>query len=282
MEDNKSRKLSLITEIILFLIIVFITVLVFTSLSDQVVNADSIASKLTNVDSTQYENRNFIKKIKEEFGINISYGSSTMSLAKKFDANIQENESIVNNNLQIIYESLSKYPKDAFYMCKSKKYPLNIVIFSDFNTDDIALAAKNSLNEFTIYLSNNEKLQRSINHEMYHVLEYYMQDTKKNLYSNWKDFNLQGVSYTGDVKNLNSDYVFDNNNVYNENTCFVTKYSKYSEAEDRAEIFAELMMAKEKPKFLSSKYILEKSKCIANAINSNITSEKFHFNQFLE
>ena len=167
-------------------------------------------------------------------------------------------------------------------MCKSKKYPLNIVIFSDFNTDDIALAAKNSLNEFTIYLSNNEKLQRSINHEMYHVLEYYMQDTKKNLYSDWKDLNLQGVSYTGDVKNLNSDYVFDNNNVYNENTCFVTKYSKYSESEDRAEIFAELMMSKEKPKFLSSKYILEKSKCIANAINSNITSEKFHFNQFLE
>ena len=67
-----------------------------------------------------------------------------------------------------------------------------------------------------------------------------------------------------------------------ENAYFVTKYSKASEKEDRAEIFAEIMVMSKKEKYLyKDGKIYLKAKNIMNKIEENITYNNFYCDRFL-
>lgn len=291
MENEKnSSKLSIITEFILFLVIVLITILLINNLykynveSEEVLSSKNIEISNKSI-SVEYQNEKYIKNLKQEYGVNIVYGDSSEKFATKFNANVQKDQNIINNNLKVINNAFEKYPKDAFNMFKTKKYPLNIIVVDSFNTKDIALASRNVLNEFTICISNNEKFERALHHEMYHVFEYYILDTRKNTFLEWKNLNPEGFSYSDDTYNINDDYVYDNNikNIEQNNSFFVTKYSKYSEKEDRAEIFAEIMIASSKPNFIDySKNIYDKVSFLNNLLKENLTTSKFNFSKFLK
>ena len=77
--------------------------------------------------------------------------------------------------------------------------------------------------------------------------------------------------------NSSNDKISINNDYY-----FVTKYSKASEKEDRAEIFAELMILQYPPSYLTKgQSIRKKVDFILSTIKNNITIEDFYFTQFL-
>ncbi len=283
--EENSNKLSFITEFILFLVIVLITILLINKVYGSNENTQTLSSSIINSDSIEYQNEKYVKDLKKDYGINIIYGKSSEKFAIKFNATIQEDENIINNNLKIINKALKKYPSEAFNMCKTKKYPLNIIIVDSFSTKDVALASRNVLNEFTIYISNNENFERALHHEMYHIFEYYVLDTRKNAFSKWKSLNPEEFSYTGEIENINDNYVYNNNikNVEQSDAFFVTKYSKYSEKEDRAEIFSEIMIASSKPNFITySKNITDKILFIDSVLSENVTPSKFYYSKFIK
>ena len=92
-----------------------------------------------------------------------------------------------------------------------------------------------------IYISNTLDMNRALHHEFYHILDYYIKlETDEGLaYTMWDKYNPKGFEYSEDVNNITSKYVYKGE----EGAFFVTAYAKYSEKEDRAETFAEMMTA---------------------------------------
>ena len=67
------------------------------------------------------------------------------------------------------------------------------------------------------------------------------------------------------------------------NPYFVTKYSKATEKEDRAEIFAEIMILSKKPKYLfEGQNIRKKAEVMNNTISQNVTNEDFSYSKYFK
>lgn len=284
-----TKKLSIITDITLFLFVILIFILLVKKLDLPSYNEyeETMAQfNSGNYKSIEEENEVYIKKIRNDFGIIVLYGKDVADYAASVNAVEQYDENIVNSNLKQIYSTLQEYPDDIFDIFRSRKYPLYIMIVSKFNNNTLALASRNSLNQYRLFVSNTDRFQRAFHHEMFHVLEYYMSDKKKNLYSDWAILNPVDFEYESDTSKLNNDYVYtsySNGNNMNINPYFVTKYSKASDKEDRAEIFAELMIAKKKPSYLEEgQNIKMKANEINESIIENITSSEFPYYNILK
>lgn len=279
----KRRKLSIFTYFIIFVFIVGLTVLTIKEL-DISSGLEEILYQKDVISNVEQENKYYINKIKKEYGIIIGYGEEEKSFLSSVNANIQYDINIVNNNIKIIYSALKKYPADVFRIFREEKYSLYILLVSDFNDNNLALASKNTLNQYRIFLSNNENFERSLHHEFFHVLEYYMSDKVKYLYYAWNSYNPTNFSYEQNISKLTDEYVY---NKYlteekNSDAYFLTKYSKVSSKEDRAEIFAELMMLNKKEGYLKrGSSISQKINYLINEIRENISISDFHFSTYL-
>lgn len=284
--ENKSpKRLSIITDIILLIPIIFATIIVIKafkipSLDDE---ATEVLSLETQNQTVSQENEYYIKKIKNEFGINVAFGKNVENFAKRVDATAQYDENIINNNIKIIYKALEKYPIEVFDMSLSKENPIYIMMVDKFENNNLALASRNNLDEYRIYISNTEKLERAFHHEMYHVLEYYMSKSGKKLYNEWANLNPKDFQYNEDTSKLTKDYVYDKESEDVTNSYFLTKYSKATEKEDRAEIFAEIMTLKNAPVYLKSDCnIRKKVDSIKNTLNNEITYSDFYFSKYMK
>ena len=282
-ENIGRRKLSVFTYFFILLCVISITVLVVREINLNIGFDDILYQK--DVDSSvRQENKYYINKIKDEYGITVSFGEEEKSFADSVNANIQYDENIANNNIKIIYIALKKYPKEVFDIFKDYRYNLHIVLVSEFNDNNIALASKNTLNQYRIYLSNNSKFERAFHHEFFHVLEYYMENKTDYLYFSWNSYNPIGFEYEDNIKKLT------NENVYNEyatedenkNAYFLTKYAKVSPKEDRAEIFAELMGLTKKVGYLKNgTKIREKVNYLMTEVHEYISILDFYFSYYL-
>lgn len=304
-EKSSKRRLSIITDIILFLIFLAVFVTLFNcfyktqDINSDITNAfvqENLLIEERNEKDVEAENKMYIKNIKDEYGIKVRYGEDIEEFAKKVEAMPQYDINILNNNLRIIYKALEKYPSSVFDMSRTRKYPITIFILDEFNNNNLALAARSSLNDFRLYISNAQKFERAFHHEMYHLLEYYMEDTKRYLYASWDSLNPAEFEYETDISKLTDEYVYReiNNNLLSDmgvgtevsnnnnfNPYFVTKYSKVTEKEDRAEIFAEIMILNKIPKFLHKEQnIRKKAELMINTIRTNVTSEEFFYSRF--
>lgn len=313
-KERKARRLSLITDFILFslIIIVAINILKNTGIIDKLrINSFNGSGYYDNVKN---ENELYIRKLKKEYGINILYGSDTDRIIKSVNANKQYDENIVNSNLKEIYAALSKYPDEVFKVFKNKEYPLYVILVDKFNDDNIAIASRNKLNEVKIYISNDKKFERAFHHELFHILEYYMNDKNPGLYSEWASLNPKNFEYAQSTANLNKEYVYptnssayasssdnnysteytevnhllntvgntENDTVKVDNNYFVTKYAKTNEKEDRAETFTELMIMERLPKFFyKGTNIRKKADYILDGIKKNITENELYCNKIL-
>lgn len=285
----KTKKLSIITDITFFLFVVLIFILLVKKLDLPSYNEyeETMAQfNSGNYASIEEENEVYIKKIRNDFGIIVLYGKDVEDYASSVNAVEQYNENIVNTNLKQIYSALQDYPDDVFDIFRSRKYPLYIMIVDKFNSNTLALASRNSLNQYRLFVSNTSSFERAFHHEMFHILEYYMSDKKKNLYNNWASLNPKNFEYESNTSKLNNDYVYtsySNANNINTNPYFVTKYSKASDKEDRAEIFAELMIATKKASYLQEgQNIKKKADAIDASIVENVTSSDFPYDNFLK
>ena len=280
----KKEKLSIFTSFFIFSCIVGITVLVYNELDisngfEEILYQKDIESNV------EQENKYYINKIKNEYGIIIGYGEEEKSFISSVDANIQYDLNIANNNIKIIYEALKKYPDDVFDIFKDSDYSLHISLVSSFNDNNIALASKNNLNQYRMYLSNDVNFERAFHHEFFHILEYYMADRVKYLYYAWNSYNPSGFEYEEDVTKLTDEFVYSKYATEEENkhTYFLTKYSKVSPREDRAEMFADLMMINKKEGYLKNGTNIDnKINYLINEIYENISIGYFHFSDYLD
>lgn len=290
MQKNKN-KMSIISEFIIFLALVLLSVITvnkFINSSDNI----SVIQNTDYLEDIEKENKAYKKDIINKYGINIIFGNENKNIASNVNSNMQNNANVINFNLKNISKELEKYPEDFFNIFKGKKYSLKIILVDSFNNNNLALTSKNSLNEYKIYISNTDKFSKAFHHEMYHVLEYYMCDTNKYIYKSWYKLNPEGFKYIADTELLNNEYVFSRLTAINDldvdiyedtdNPYFVTLYSKTTEREDRAEIFSEIMIAKSKPKYLNEgQNILNKAVYIDNAIKKCVTNNKFYYSKYI-
>lgn len=280
---KEERRLSIFTDIIIFILLSLAAFLIL-SIFKEIMVASSLKTdefiEVSNMsDLVEIENIEYVKKIKEEFFINIKYGESQKEIANSLNATIIDDSSIINNNLKCIYEALLKYNKEMFNNFNKEGYKLNIVLLDNFSNENLALASRNKLNQFNIYLSNVSRIDRAFHHEMCHILEYYMAD-KGIYFSNWENLNPKGFNYVNSVDNISSDYVYYFSKYSEENledAYFVTKYSKVNAKEDRAEIFAEIMSTTQKLVYIEDKTpIYYKYISIFNMFNLNIKGASFN------
>ena len=94
-------KLSVFSYFIIFVLIIGITAVTLKELNinspiGEVLYQKDIAT------NTQTENRYYINKIKKDFGIVVEYGENEKNILNSVNANVQEDEFVVNNNLKII------------------------------------------------------------------------------------------------------------------------------------------------------------------------------------
>lgn len=260
-EEVHKKKASLISVVILFLILILITILFIKKLDTPDINSESLS--LVDTDSKEYiaskkiEINSYITSLNELYGINVLYGEDTINYANKVDATVETDLNIVNNNVKVLFHTLEKYPKDMFDMFKNKEYKMDVILLDSFTNNNLALASKNNLKEIKLYVSNTDKFERAVHHELFHVFEYYMADKNKYVFEQWTNLNPSIFKYQSDVLKLDNNYVYlkDSNT---DNWYFVTKYAKTSEKEDRAETFAELMMLQKKPEYLESNTNIKK------------------------
>ena len=289
-KHKRSKKLVVIIDILIFVVILFILLLIIYILNNDKINKNFLKYQETsslvsedNLIDTKGKNDIYIKKIKQEYGIVIEYGETTKKYTSKFNATLQDNENIVNNNLNLIYKSLKKYPSDVF---KKDNQNLHIILFDKFANSDLAIASRSSLNEFNIYICNNEKFERTLHHEIYHILEYHIEDKDELCFANWSELNPKAFNYDPNIANLDELFVYNdkiNSLLDYSNIYFVSKYSKISEKEDRAEVFAESMLISNKVNFLKNTTNLNKKLVsITDSIKKDISLESFYFYKYME
>ena len=285
-EEVHKKKASLISVVILFLILILITILFIKKLEASDINSESLS--LVDTDSKEYiaskkmEIDSYISSLNELYGINVLYGEDTINYANKVDATVETDLNIVNNNVKVLFHTLEKYPRGMFDVFKNKEYKMDVILLDSFTNNNLALASKNNLKEIKLYVSNTDKFERAVHHELFHIFEYYMADKNKYVFEQWKNLNPSIFKYQSDVLKLDNNYVYlkDSNT---DNWYFVTKYAKTSEKEDRAETFAELMMLQKKPEYLESNTnIKKKADNIMSEMSKYLNVKNIYCDKFMK
>ena len=285
-EEVHKKKASLISVVILFLILILITILFIKKLEAPDINSESLS--LVDTDSKEYiaskkmEIDSYISSLNELYGINVLYGEDTINYANKVDATVETDINIVNNNVKVLFHTLEKYPRGMFDGFKNKEYKMDVILLDSFTNNNLALASKNNLKEIKLYVSNTDKFERAVHHELFHIFEYYMADKNKYVFEQWKNLNPSIFKYQSDVLKLDNNYVYlkDSNT---DNWYFVTKYAKTSEKEDRAETFAELMMLQKKPEYLESNTnIKKKADNIMSEMSKYLNVKNIYCDKFMK
>lgn len=285
-EEVHKKKASLISVVILFLILILITILFIKKLEAPDINSESLS--LVDTDSKEYiaskkmEIDSYISSLNELYGINVLYGEDTINYANKVDATVETDLNIVNNNVKVLFHTLEKYPRGMFDVFKNKEYKMDVILLDSFTNNNLALASKNNLKEIKLYVSNTDKFERAVHHELFHVFEYYMADKNKYVFEQWTNLNPSIFKYESDVLKLDNNYVYlkDSNT---DNWYFVTKYAKTSEKEDRAETFAELMMLQNKPEYLESNTnIKKKADNIMSEMSKYLNVKNIYCDKFMK
>ena len=292
-ESINKKHYSLVITFSVF-IVIMASLIVFSIIYKDIYNDTSSSydfSKIETINPFLLESSNNVvdktnanialtNEIKRVFNIDVVYGEGTEQLSKTIDAAALYDETDINGILLNLIDCLNKYPNNIFKEIQMKGYDVEICILDHFDNDNIALATRDSNNNFKIYLSNvskKGKIMRSIHHEMYHILEYYMKlefDIDK-LYKDWNSYNPPKFEYQNNIALLNTEYVYGIDK--DENSYFVSIYSKSSDKEDKAEVFADTMIAESMPGYytISNTAIKNKMKLISDAIKQCFYSVNF-------
>lgn len=275
MQTSKRKDYSITVNLFIFLTLICIVGTVRIIIVS--VTGVNKFESLDLIDEVKYDaNQNMtetIQKVKNTlenyYDINVYYGSVLKDIAPQVNANVLYDERATLDMLQRINTELAKYPEGIIDEIERKGYKISIYLVKDFNNSNIALANRTSTGNFNIILSNDPEFEKSMHHEFYHILEYYikLEFDISLAYEYWDMYNPSEFIYTNDVGNITGKYVYgmDSENELS----FVTLYSKYSAAEDRAEVFSEMMISKEEyAANTKAQNILYKMKNITNVLDT--------------
>lgn len=243
-EKKIPKEYAIVVSLVIFFTIVIITgaVRVYLITKDKLDVVDlskiDILEEDTNVDISSY-NLRIASSIEQKYDVDVYYGEDVN--AQSVDAVPITDDMLVFEMLKKLNEVLEEYPEDLIREIEARGYELSIHLVDHFTNNVEALANRNSIGQMKIYISNTEDVIRALHHEYYHILDYYVRlETNETIaYLNWANYNPKDFKYLEDVNNITSKYVYNGET----GAFFVTAYAKYSDKEDRAETFAEMVTA---------------------------------------
>lgn len=238
------KEYAIVVSLVIFFTLVILvgTVRVVRTTKDKINRIDlakiDIIENSSNVDMNSL-NLRVKNAIEEKYGVTVYYGEG-VSL-ESVNAVVISDENRIFEMLKELNTVLSKYPEGLVNEIESKGYTVMIYFVDYFKSDMVALANRNTIGQFKIYISDTKELGRAIHHEYYHILDYYikLEFNEKTEYKDWNKYNPASFVYANNVDTLTTEYVYYGQTGAN----FVTVYAKFSEKEDRAETFAEMMTA---------------------------------------
>lgn len=208
-------------------------------------------------------NLSLANKIEEKYDVDIYYGEG-VNLESVNAINITDSEKVFGM-LKDLKLALDKYPTGLINEIEKEGYTVSIYLVDKFVNNIEALANRNTIGQFNIYLSDSLDLERAFHHELYHILDYYIKLETVERYALWDKYNPNDFEYTNDVNEITNKYVYNGQS----GAYFVTMYAKYSEKEDRAETFAEMMTANRMEIFFNEgEYIKSKIDLIVNVLKN--------------
>lgn len=243
-EKRIPKEYAIVVSLIIFFVIVILVggIRIYLVTTERLNTVDLAAIETveldTNIDISNY-NLRISNSIKEKYGVDIYYGQ--MPGLESVQAIAVTDETIVLDMLKEIIQVLDKYPEDIIREIESKGYELSIYLVDYFTTNVEALANRNSIGQMKVYISNTADIARALHHEYYHILDYYirLETDEEMAYLDWSKYNPKDFVYAQNIDNITAKYVYDGST----GAYFVTPYAKFSEKEDRAETFAEMMTA---------------------------------------
>lgn len=271
-EKKMPKEYAAIVSLCIFFTIVTIVggVRLFFVLSAKNTKVDleniDIIEQNTNLDINRM-NLAISNTLEEQYGVDIYYGEGVN--AASVNATVITDKSEIFSMLRAITRALTKYPDDIIREIESKGYMVSIHLVDKFTNNIEALANRNSIGHFNIYISDSIEIERAFHHEFYHILDYYIKLETAERYAMWNKYNPRGFKYSNNVNSLTTKYVYNGQS----GAHFVTAYAKYSEKEDRAETFAEMMTANKMEKFFDEgENIKSKMNLIIKVLNSSFES----------
>ena len=98
---KENRKLSIISDFIIFILLsiaAFLILSIFREIfvSNELMSESAYAS-LNMDDPIDIENLNYVNKIKDEYNIDVKYGTSQKELAERIGATVQINSAIIKS-----------------------------------------------------------------------------------------------------------------------------------------------------------------------------------------
>lgn len=283
MENKEKQRKNYTTTVS---ILIFVNILVLVGLykaikvfvfEDSLLKDPYIDYTQTDVEYYDADITTLKTKLENKYNIQIHYGASTSTHLSSVDAVAIDDREDIYDMLENVDMELAKYPEGIIDEIQSKGYRVVLHLVDHFTNDNLALANRTTSGTFNIYISNSKEVNKAMHHETYHILEYYMK-LEKNInqyYNSWVAYNPDGFEYAYTTKGLTGKYVHGYDKPA---TCsFVSVYSKYSEAEDRAEIFSSMMIGSQN---YTAPNILGKMENISSALDKTFLCVSSDYTNF--
>lgn len=246
-------------------------ILLVASNSIDIDNID-IVEENTNLDLTRI-NLSLKNSLAERFDVDIYYGNN-VNVSSVNAINLKDSEKVFAM-LKDLNDALNKYPKGLINEIEKAGYTVSIYLVDSFTNNIEALANRNSIGQFNIYLSNTLDMKRALHHEFYHIIEYYIKLQTIERFMIWDKYNPNGFEYTNDVSKITNKHVYNGQS----GAYFVTLYAKYSDKEDRAETFAEMMTANRMELFFNEgEHIKSKIDLISSVLRNTFRTVRLEEN----
>ncbi len=219
--------------------------------------------------NTSVINNDIAKEIEKLYGIKVLYGSQTDGyITGKMSTNSLRNSNDINAALTKLKYILSLYPEGFFQEISETKLNLTIYLIKNYSYSNVTGVTDFKKNNVSISIATDYPIEDSINHELYHYIEYYIELNGGNFLS-WNGYNPAGFTYG----QFNSEYSF--NKTLNSDSYFVNNYAQTNGDEDRASTFEYMTGSTRYSCFDSTNYpILKKSIYISTMIDTYFDTVK--------
>lgn len=218
-----------------------------------------------------------IKRIKEEYNVNIKIKDETEIEFPDFSSESLYNNAIIKHAIKRVDKILSKFPKNFFANFTHDTYKgLNIYLGGTLKPSDPSTQASNPVAytlmhnyAYTIVLdSSYSEFENTVCHELMHAMENNLKNKDKKIFAKWNSLNPSDFSYYNAYNGYRFyEYIPDmtsNNKVY-----FVSSYSYTYPIEDRAEIFGKMCSEDTNEDIKKYPNLYKKAQAIKNELIAN-------------
>lgn len=220
-------------------------------------------------------NDEYRKQLQNKFGVSIAYKDELGDYyINGYDAPTKQyDDNIIYDRLQEINTALSKYPANFFYEIKNTRMNITIYLVKDLQAGIAALTNASNRSNVIVMINTISAVsfERTLHHELMHCIDSYISFNLGYgvIESTMATVNPVGFTYG----NRDDTYVY---NFSNASTAyFLSNYSKTNYLEDRAVLFADLMVRSIKKDYLySGTPIFNKAILISNQLNDNFETVK--------